>query len=80
MTGAATMVWPLMVISQEDNNSQEQRIWAAKLLHRIGSTMGIRPATLLANTISKSPQMSQPPFPGLNVPQSSIEAPLITLS
>lgn len=52
-----------MVISQEDTNPQEERVWAAKLLHRIGSTMGIRPATLLANTISKGPEVFQPPFP-----------------
>lgn len=52
--GSTGIMWPLLVVSQEHVNSHHERCWAVDQLRRICSTMGIRHAGLLADTVSQS--------------------------
>jgi hypothetical protein len=48
------MIWPLTVVAQERSNTNEERHWAIQELRHIGTTLGVRQASVLANTISVS--------------------------
>jgi hypothetical protein len=54
LIGASTMIWPLTVVAQERSNTNEERHWAIQELRHIGTTLGVRQASVLANTISVS--------------------------
>ncbi|ORY13038.1 hypothetical protein BCR34DRAFT_562645 [Clohesyomyces aquaticus] len=51
---SATLMWPLLVVSQEPLNPPEERFWAVEQLRRIGASMGIRQAGILADVVAKS--------------------------
>ncbi|KAH8899899.1 hypothetical protein GQ53DRAFT_835917 [Thozetella sp. PMI_491] len=45
------LIWPLSVVSQECLSPISERSWAAELLHRIGTSLGIRRASSLADAM-----------------------------
>lgn len=59
---SAGLIWPIFVVSQEHLNPRSERCWAVEQLRRISSSMGIRQAGLLADTISQSLNGSQGNF------------------
>jgi hypothetical protein len=54
IAGASTLLWPLLVVSQEDLNHFRVRYWALRQLRRIGSSLGIRQPNLAADGVSRS--------------------------
>ncbi|KAH8880964.1 hypothetical protein GQ53DRAFT_812943 [Thozetella sp. PMI_491] len=68
-TRGPPFLWPLMVVSKEQENPLDVRMWATEKLRYIGSTMGIRQACLTADSLLRGLQaeayhigMQQPVF------------------
>lgn len=51
---AIALIWSLLTVAEEQLNDREERIWAVQHLYRIGSSLGIRQATVLADSVSAS--------------------------
>ena len=51
MLGSAGLIWPLSVVAQGNWNERRIRCWAVEQLRLIGTTVGVRQATLLAESI-----------------------------
>ncbi|KAF1810197.1 hypothetical protein P152DRAFT_102382 [Eremomyces bilateralis CBS 781.70] len=51
---STTLIWPLLVVAQEPLNLYNERSWATEVLRHIGSVMGVRRASLLADDISRT--------------------------
>ncbi|KAF2113508.1 hypothetical protein BDV96DRAFT_688501 [Lophiotrema nucula] len=50
---SAGLIWPLSVVAQGSWNKRSVRCWAVEQLRLIGTTVGVRQATLLAESILK---------------------------
>lgn len=53
------IIWPLSVVARESSNTLTQRKWAVEQLRSINTSMGLRQAGLLAETISREFSITQ---------------------
>ena len=75
-TGILSLIQPLYVVSVEELNARSVRLFAVEQLRRIGASMGIRQASLLAETASKS--LSESPTDIVSMP-THLKIPLMPL-
>lgn len=59
LAGVVGIIWPLSVVARESSNTLTQRKWAVEQLRSINTSMGLRQAGLLAETISREFSITQ---------------------